>query len=500
MRVKKQNKEYLKLLSIFACTMFYVVPVYALIITEVNFDPAGSDTDREWVEIYNDTNTNIDLTSYKFYEANVNHGIDVLSVDKNISAGEYVVLVQDINKFKADNPTYSGKIFKSSFSLSNTGESLGLKDTEGNTINTFSYQQSQTGAKDGETIIFDGTNYLKAIATPGAGNIINTGGTSTTTGTTTATTTQTTGINTATTTETSFSSPIYYYRSYFPESVKIYVYAGENKVSISGAQTTFEANCVNGDKKTQSDAHFFWSFGDVATGEGKKVSHTYKYPGEYTVNVECFANGNKGEDKIYVKVIQPNLKIKINIINEEKTIEINNGSANEVDVGGFIIKTEGGEFKKEIILPNKLLILPKKYINLPQEILLFATGTSYVSLNSPNGKFITEYFLDKKDTVNLSLMKKVGTLIATTSVGIQVYTKEEYEKKLALEKLPVVTAKKTNIPKVKNSNTNSTDKTEISKNFQDAENSHIAEENSDNIFTIRQEEGSFARKIYNFFR
>ncbi len=95
----------------------------ALTISEVHFDPDGSDTGREWIEVYNDTQNALDLTEIKFLEANVNHGIDIFnqanSTEKNISPSEYVVVVQDIDKFKIDFPNYLGKIFKSSFSLAN---------------------------------------------------------------------------------------------------------------------------------------------------------------------------------------------------------------------------------------------------------------------------------------------------------------------------------------------------------------------------------------------
>ena len=72
----------------------------ALIISEIQFDPAGTDTDREWIEIFNDTSSTIDLTTYKFFENNTNHGIEFLQGEKNILSGEYVVLVQDLNKSK----------------------------------------------------------------------------------------------------------------------------------------------------------------------------------------------------------------------------------------------------------------------------------------------------------------------------------------------------------------------------------------------------------------
>ena len=91
-----------KLFCAFLVFCLYLDFTFALVISEIQFDPAGSDTDREWVEIFNDTNSSLDLTTYKFFENNTNHGIEILSGDKNLGSGEYAILVQDLNKFKID--------------------------------------------------------------------------------------------------------------------------------------------------------------------------------------------------------------------------------------------------------------------------------------------------------------------------------------------------------------------------------------------------------------
>ena len=42
-----------------------------VVITEVMYDAAGTDTGYEWVEIYNEGDTNIDIAQWFFYENNV---------------------------------------------------------------------------------------------------------------------------------------------------------------------------------------------------------------------------------------------------------------------------------------------------------------------------------------------------------------------------------------------------------------------------------------------
>lgn len=353
--------------------MFCVTPSFALVISEIQFDPSGTDTDREWIEIFNETGSPVDLTSYKFFENNTNHGIEVLSGDKNIESGEYVVLVQDLNKFKTDFPGYTGKIFKSSFSLSNSGETLSLKDKDGNVLNTANYSPSATGAGNGLTINFDGTNYVKNSANPGTGTL--SAGSASNTNTNTATSTSSTTSQTASSTEEVFMAPTYYYRSYFPESEKIYLDAGPNKIGLSGADVSFDVKAVTGDKRPVTNANFFWTFGDGDVGEGQKINHSYRFPGEYTVEVEGFANGSKNNTRLYVKVVEPSLKVGLGEYKGDRFVDIQNQNKEEIDIGNFLVKSYGGEYEYTSTLPKKLLILPGKKISLSQETLKFATST-----------------------------------------------------------------------------------------------------------------------------
>lgn len=436
--------KYFKLLGAFAVFLCYVNVSFALVISEVQFDPTGTDTDREWVEIFNDTNSSVDLTTYKFFENNTNHGIDILSGDKNMASGEYAVLVQDLNKFKTDYPNYSGKIFKSSFSLSNSGESLSLKDKDGNIVNTINYSPSATGAGNGLTINLnpDGS-YTKGVASPGTGNLSvnsqtqtdnNDLNSTTTSATSTQLTSTTTSTSTAGTQDTSsFSTPIYYYRSYYPESQKVYVYAGENMLGVSGAEIFFNGRAVTGDNQTANGATFFWSFGDGENAEGAKVHHAYKYPGEYVVNLEGYWNGSKNDDRIYVKISDPQLNISLTKVNDENVAQINNKSNDQVDLGGYIVKTSGGEFEKVYTIGKHLTILPHKGVNLSQDLLGFATDTTNIVLAYSSGKVISEFSVKHSTTTQLSVNDKKNLAknifdATTTNVSIKVFTKEEFEK------------------------------------------------------------------------
>ena len=101
-----------KIIGFFLVFCFYASTSFALVISEIEFDPAGSDTDREWVEIFNETNNSIKFDDYKFFEESVNHGITSLVGDGNINSGEYVLLfLYQLFSFHIRQIASRGKLF-----------------------------------------------------------------------------------------------------------------------------------------------------------------------------------------------------------------------------------------------------------------------------------------------------------------------------------------------------------------------------------------------------
>src|SRR5581483_1064214 len=123
----------------------------ALSITEIMYDLPGGDTGREWIEVKNTGTTSADLSSWKLFEANTNHKISAIAAS-NIAPGEYAVIADDSDKFKTDNASYTGLLFDSAFSLSNTGETISLRDESGNDIDTVTYNPSLGASGDGSSL------------------------------------------------------------------------------------------------------------------------------------------------------------------------------------------------------------------------------------------------------------------------------------------------------------------------------------------------------------
>ena len=144
-------------------------------INEIMYDlKTGSDDGREWVEIYNNNNFPVDLSSFRFFEADTNHKIKLIQGNANIPAQGYALIVSNPVKFKIDWPNFFGTIFDSSFSLNNNGEVLMLKDKNLNIVDQYTYQSSFGGAGDGNSLqkINQGGNtvWQGAPPTPGVEN------------------------------------------------------------------------------------------------------------------------------------------------------------------------------------------------------------------------------------------------------------------------------------------------------------------------------------------
>ncbi len=165
-----------KIIFLFTVIIFFV-PYYFVFanlqINEIMYDlKTGSDNGREWIEIYNDGDISVDLSSYRFFEADTNHKIKLVQGDTNIGPKGYAVIVSDPIKFKTDWPNNTFTIFDSSFSLNNDGEILMLKDKNLNIVDQYTYKSSSGGAGDGNSLQKINGQWQGATPTPGQENRI----------------------------------------------------------------------------------------------------------------------------------------------------------------------------------------------------------------------------------------------------------------------------------------------------------------------------------------
>lgn len=142
---------------------------YPLVINEIMYDLPGSDSGREWVELYNAGTIAVDIDGWKFVEGGSSHSITDFQGGFEILPNEYVVLADNPVSFLEEYPEYQGILLDSSFSLSNNGEMLEIKN-QTLSIDAVSYNVEQGGAGNGNSLQKFESEWKEAPPTPGAKN------------------------------------------------------------------------------------------------------------------------------------------------------------------------------------------------------------------------------------------------------------------------------------------------------------------------------------------
>lgn len=92
--------------------------------THIEYDPPGSDKGREWVAVLYTGTTTIPIAELRLLEGGVSHRI-LAQESSSIFPGETIIIATNPTTYSAENGS-SKKVFKSSFSLNYTGESLAI--------------------------------------------------------------------------------------------------------------------------------------------------------------------------------------------------------------------------------------------------------------------------------------------------------------------------------------------------------------------------------------
>ena len=376
------NTKYLILATFF----IFSLPFFAnagIIINEIMYDLEGADTDREWIEIFNNGSEPVDLTGWKFFEANTNHALTSVQGGSVIQPNGLAVIVDNSEKFLIDWPGFSGIIFDSSFSLSNTGETLVLKNSEFADIDSVSYNSDMGANGDGKSLQKSGSSWIAAIPTPGAQN--------------SNLAVQPPNEPPSEELELLQTTTVVVWHV----EPQIYANAGEDKTIVAGADIEFKGNALGLKKEPLDNARYLWNFGDGTIKEGQNVLHSYKYPAEYIVTLDVSSGKYSASDRAMVKVV-PN-KISISEATSE-FIKLKNGSDITLDISGWFLKGNGILFK-----------IPKNtFINANEEIPISSSvsGINAININSeifllyPNGSAAFSYITQKPKIVLSQEAKK----------------------------------------------------------------------------------------------
>jgi len=323
-----------------------------VVINEVQYSP----TTKQWIEIYNNTDEDIDITTYKILDsgAQVNgHGISVVDGGSNfIPKHSFGIVTKVPDNFNSA----SFSLFKSSLNIKVSEDNVILKNNLGENISSVDVDGS---AIDGNSLQLVNGSWVVATPTPGAENQTSEDDNNDDNTDNTNTTTNSSGSSKKTETKE-------------PEIPLV------NKTKITaqmpafvGLPVQFKASNTVSDK---SCGKYSLNFGDGNSLETEKTfpipekfSHIYYYPGEYIVTLECYESYLSAEpdssDKIIVKVISS--EVVISKIGDAKDffIEISNNAPFEANISGWVLISYQNKFvfpKNTIIKSkNKIIVSPK---------------------------------------------------------------------------------------------------------------------------------------------
>ena len=85
------------------------VALASVFISEILYDLRdGSDSGREWIEVYNDGAEAVNLVSYTVLENGKKHAISAVSGGATLAPHTYAIIADNVAKFKTDVPLYAG--------------------------------------------------------------------------------------------------------------------------------------------------------------------------------------------------------------------------------------------------------------------------------------------------------------------------------------------------------------------------------------------------------
>ncbi|MEA2112513.1 MAG: lamin tail domain-containing protein [Patescibacteria group bacterium] len=421
MRINKNLKQTKQLLLVTALSVLFLSPSFVfsqIEITEVMYNLEGSDSGREWIEIYNTTTEDVDLSGWKVFEAETNHRIkSIIEGDSLVLPTKtYALIIDNFEKFEVDYPNFSGLVFDSAFSLSNSGEGLILRDDELIDVDSVDYLSEWGANGDGDSLQKIDSTWQSGTPTPACTN----------------------GGNQP-------DEPVEENDEIIPPSeqedqgldlgsgsilfvsqIKAHIISFQD-IPIAGADFMFKGESLGLENQPIENAKYSWSFGDGSRVAGQNVLHAFQYPGEYLITLEVSSGKHSAMDRVKTKVISSGVFIKDVLFDDSNSfVNINNPSQYELNLSWWRLKV-GDNFwtfpKNTIMLADNQLKLSSHVTN------LFPKEGDDIQLLYPNGSIAFDYrkesVIDQKIVVPIPVVPQVANINKATKPLIEEVEPEE---------------------------------------------------------------------------
>jgi hypothetical protein len=167
-------------------------------------------------------------------------------------------------------------------------------------------------------------------------------------------------------------------------------------IAYAGIPLAFQGKITRGGQQLYN-GKYFWNFGDgdfreVKTINIDKFSHTYFYPGEYSVLFEyypnTFAEVPDAFDKITIKVLEPSVIISAVGDASDFFVELTNQTSYVADISEWILASTD----KTFTLPRHTTLASKQKMMLSPQLTNFSiSDKSTLRLLTPQGELVFAY-------------------------------------------------------------------------------------------------------------
>lgn len=341
----------------------------AILITEVMYNPDGSDSGNEWIELYNAGSETVTLTAgssgWKINDGSNHNLVDPADGDGRgslvVAPGAVFVIASNPSQFMASHAG-SYTVIKSAISLPNSSATLSFLNNAGGVQDTVSYESSLGAADDGNSLHRSGNTFVAGSPTPGTM-------TESPPSTVQQQTTSTVESQSAVVQASAASGSV------VPTMSVEIEYSG---FAYVGVGTLFEAQAYSANGTPLiSGVRYVWNFGDGSTAEGKRVFHTFSYPGTYIVLVSAGYNFSSSIARITVVTADAYVAL---FSEGDGSLLVRNTGSQEVDVGLWSVR----EGEHIFTIPEQTYIAAGQGIRFPPSITKLP-GSTAAALHYPNG-------------------------------------------------------------------------------------------------------------------
>ena len=360
-------------LGVVVCMFAVAYPASANVrFSEIAWMGTADSQFAEWIELFNDTDAEIDLSGAVLYEGG--GSVLVISLMQKIAPKGFFLIER--TTASAPDPVPGLGDVAGSFGgsgLSNGGEFLVLKDKNGTLLDMLDDSGGWRAgdASTRQTMQRAGDIWITATATPRLPNAIAVATTSVAAVTNSSTTT-TQDAPSAHSGSTGISPSI--------DPVDLTVSAGRDRLVVVGAEVEFDAR-LRGAPASEVDVT--WAFGDGGFARGISAVTSYDYPGEYVVVVNATHKGLRAVSRTKVTVIP--LDLVLSADSADSRIVLENRSRFELNLGGWRLAAGAQSF----VLPRDTIVLPNRTTTFSSRITKFSiASTTRTFLARPDGAVI----------------------------------------------------------------------------------------------------------------